>query len=222
MKTTIKLSIVILCLVSISCSQISDSNVVNKDENISNLATADHKDAVDVLDHTFTQVLGSSTLHRNKNGITVNYKTSELTPGHAYTLWWVIWNRPENCSAFPDACTDADFAIANQVEVEVMYAAGHLAGGSGKGNFSAHLNENDDSGSINPLFGLPPFGGLQDAEAAEVHLVLRSHGPAIPGQIAEQINSFGGGCTVFLPPFSEIPDEVGECADIQAAVHQPQ
>jgi hypothetical protein len=30
---------------------------------------------------------------------------------------------------------------------------------------------------------------------AEIHVVLRSHGEAVAGEIAEQIGSFHGGCT---------------------------
>ncbi len=67
---------------------------------------------------------------------------------------------------------------------------------------------------------MPSFGGLQDARQAEIHLVLRSHGPKIPGQINAQISSFQGGCTTNLPPFTEVPDEIGECADIHASIHQ--
>ena len=67
---------------------------------------------------------GTSTLHRNKNGLTVNFKTDGLTHGYAYTLWWVIWNNPENCTV-PGACTDADFQIADLVNVEVLFDIWH-------------------------------------------------------------------------------------------------
>lgn len=181
------------------------------------------KETVDIFDFVNGGVVGSSTLHRNSNGLTVNFKATDLIPGHTYTIWWVIWNFPENC-ADPGACMDGDFGDPD-VQVEVMYAGGHVAGGSGKGNFSAHLNENDASGTINPLFFLPSYGGLQDALTAEVHVVLRSHGPKVPGIVNEQIGSYLGGCpTDFpygFPPFTEIPDEVGECGDIYASIHQP-
>jgi len=116
---------------------------------------------------------------------------------------------------------ESDFANAGQVEVQLLYATGSVAGNNGKGNFSAHLKENDDNGSVHELFGLPNFGGLQDAQTAEIHGVLRSHGPKIPGQVHEQINSYEGGCVVNFPPFTEIPDEAGECGDIFAAIHPP-
>lgn len=188
------------------------------------LATADAKintkSTAEIFNLVTDEMIGESTLHRNGNGLTINFKTSGLMPGHAYTLWWVVWNKPENCET-PGECVESDFDNALQVEVQLRYAAGSVAGNNGKGNFSAHLKENDDSGSIHELFGLPSFGGLQDADAAEIHAVLRSHGPKIPGQVNEQINSYEGGCVVNFPPFTEIPDESGECGDIIAAIHAP-
>lgn len=183
-------------------------------------ATSNTKSTADIYNVVTGDMIGESTLHRNGNGITVNFKTTGLMPGHAYTLWWVVWNKPEEC-ATPGACVESDFANALDVEVQLLYAAGNLAGNNGKGNFSAHLKENDDSGSVHELFGLPSFGGLQDAHKAEIHAVLRSHGPKIPGKVNEQINSYEGGCVVNFAPFSEIPDEAGECGDIIAAIHTP-
>lgn len=214
MKTIMKLLFVLLLFVGASCSDEPDEaefTTVN--------ASANTKSSTAVFNTITGDIIGTSILHRNSNGVTVNFKTTDLMPGHAYTLWWVVWNKPENCIV-PGECTEADFANALDVEVQLLYAAGNVAGNNGKGNFSAHLNENDDTGSIHELFGLPNFGGLQNAETAEIHAVLRSHGPKIPGQVSEQISSYEGGCTVFLPPFTQIPVEEGECGDIIAALHR--
>lgn len=171
--------------------------------------------------HALTgQEVGTAYLSKNNSGFTVNYKTIGLAQNHAYTLWVVVWNKPENCTT-PNACMDVDFAIADLVEVEVMYVAGHVVGNSGKGNFSGHVNEGDDSGSTNAFFGLPGFGGLQDVDAAELHFVLRSHGPAIPGEVNDQISSYEGGCSTFFPPFTAVPENPGECGDFQFAIFPP-
>ncbi len=75
---------------------------------------------------------------------------------------------------------------------------------------------------MNDELGLPiDVGGLWDVQKAQIQLLLRSHGPAVPGMVEEQIRSYGGGCTEFLPPFSEIPDAVGECAEVLVSVHLP-
>ena len=220
MKNAVKFLLVFIFLISISCSDEQDASDL-----MGIKASSNTKSSTDIFNTITGEIIGTSTLHRNGNGVTVNFKTTDLIPGHAYTLWWVIWNNPENC-VVPGACSEADFDPAlgpdhiPSVGVQLLFANGQVAGNNGKGNFSAHLKENDDTGSIHELFGLPNFGGLQDAETAEIHAVLRSHGPKIPGLVNEQINSYVGGCTVFLPPFTEIPDEVGECGDIIAALHR--
>lgn len=50
---------------------------------------------------------------------------------------------------------------------------------------------------------------------AEIHLVLRTHGPAIPGVIPEMRTTSEAGCT----PESSFGfgDGPNECADLQAA-----
>jgi hypothetical protein len=39
-----------------------------------------------------------STLVRMKHGVYATFSAVDLEPGEAYTLWWVIFNKPENCS----------------------------------------------------------------------------------------------------------------------------
>src|SRR3990172_8125414 len=39
-----------------------------------------------------------STLVRMPHGVSMTFKTVGLTPGDAVTMWWIIFNRPENCS----------------------------------------------------------------------------------------------------------------------------
>ncbi|MEN8789709.1 MAG: hypothetical protein ABF293_11520 [Flavobacteriaceae bacterium] len=233
MSRTIKFLSLIFVVWFISCQQESDSDPLTPDsvfeqdqfQDVDAKSTA--KQTVVIFDVVNGVLAGTSTLHRNNNGITANFKATGLIPGHAYTVWWVIWNNPEECEGGVGACgSDADFIEnADAIKIEIMYATGHVAGNSGTGNFGAHLNENDDSGSINDLQFLPAYGGLLDSQKAEVHLVLRSHGPAVPGIVNEQIGSYLGGCPTDFPygfVFTEIPDEVGECGDIYASIHPPE
>jgi hypothetical protein len=60
-----------------------------------------------------------------------------------------------------------------------------------------------------------------DVDIAELHFVLRSHGPAIPGLVNEQINSYEGGCTTFFDPFTKIPMNKGECGDFLFSIFAP-
>jgi hypothetical protein len=179
----------------------------------------------DIENPILDQITGRSLLIRGRRGIFARYRSNNLIPGHVYTLWWVIWNNPENC-AIPGECNDPDFATPGEVGVDVLFAgSGLVVGANGKGTFYALLRAGDDSESINDLFELPPAGGLQKGNtfSSEVHMVLRSHGPAIPGMIDEQMNSYIGGCTdpFAIAPFTEIPDESGECGDIEFSIHAP-
>jgi hypothetical protein len=149
----------------------------------------------EVLDATSLDATGTATLIRDDNKISMTFYAEGLTPGNAYTIWWVIWNKPENC-ATPYACEPADFGITQLVEVDALFAAGQVVGNNGVGSFAASLNEGDTTGSINHLFSEPPFA-LADARTAEIHLLLRDHGPAIPGQVDAQISSYLGGCDVY-------------------------
>ncbi|MBT8273276.1 MAG: hypothetical protein KJO77_05690 [Bacteroidia bacterium] len=220
MKNALKFCTLILLFVAVSCS--NEPIIDLQEESLELINNKASHSTVEIFNPVYGTTPGTSTLHRNAHGITVNYKTSGLIPGNAYTLWWVIWNNPGNCEV-PYACNEPDFANPVEVGVEVLYAAGHVVGANGKGNFSARLNAGDNSGSINDLFGLPAAGGLLQGNTmeAEVHAVLRNHGPAVPGLVNEQINSYLGGCEIFLPLFAEDADDIGECNDIEFAIHPP-
>ena len=229
MKNSLSFFLIIVLAMSFGCSLDNSKDVkpelmIQADVSATNssISTARNGGKIDatIYNALSGDEVGTAYLSKNSSGFTINYKTTGLIQGHAYTLWVVVWNKPENCMT-PNACFDGDFANAGEVEVEVMYVAGHVVGNSGKGNFSGRVNEGDDSGSSNDFFGLPGFGGLQDVDAAELHFVLRSHGPAIPGLINEQISSYEGGCTTFFPPFTAIPENPGECGDFEFAIFPP-
>ncbi len=251
MKTTIKFLFTLLILFAFSCDQEASLDPIEpslsqdpeKDfidpssyEVKENLTLAEFQAAeqgmegkhryrynrtkVPVIDEVNGGDVGKATLLRGKDGVFVYARTSNLIPGHVYTLWWVIWNNPENCTK-KFACNEPDFVKADMVKVEVMYASGAIARKNGKASFLAYLKENDASGTINPLFLPASYGGLLDSKKAEVHIVVRSHGPAIHGQIWDQLTSWEGGCSTFFDPFTTIPMAEGECGDIYAGIFPP-
>ena len=233
MKTIIKFLFTLLILFAFSCTQETTQDPLPTDlEGVSAKASSKQMATIGGLpNNNDDPITGAATLHRNKNGITVNFKAENLNPG-AYTIWWVIWNNPGEC-IIPGECNEPDFPEfqippnpENLVGVEVMYAGGHVVGNNGKGNFSAHLNAGDETPeSMNTSFGFTSVGGLAVGNTfdAEVHIVLRTHGPAVPGLVNDQISSYRGGCdTPFLiPPFTAYPDEIGQCADVAAAIFAP-
>ena len=161
--------------------------------------------------------VGSSVLRRSAESISVSYSTSDLTPRHTYTLWWVVFDEPQNCT--PDesdpltpVCNEDDVfgpmgGAPDYAKVSVLWAGdGAVASDWGRKNFRGTLARYDASNSI--------FGdGLDNPETAEIHQVLRTHGPAIPGLVREQITTFNGGCDPGQP-------NEGECYDIQFSIHK--
>jgi hypothetical protein len=138
----------------------------------------------------------SATLVRTDTGVTMTIHTSGLVPGAVHTVWWFIYNKPDECAT--DPCTFADFEIEdNPVQATTLYATGHVIGNNGVGNFAAYLGEGDTSGYTVPPNPPTPEGdelGLVDARKAQIQLGVRSHGQPIPGMVKDQISTFNGGC----------------------------
>lgn len=134
-------------------------------------------------------VTGHAILKRTHEGINLKVKTSELGPGNGYTLWWVIFNNPEYCD---DGCNGPDLGNPD-VEGSVMNATGRVADHYGDAMFSAFLpvgfmHTEPVSGNIRQVFG----PGLQNLKGAEIHVVIRCHGPW-SGNF-EQISTLLGDC----------------------------
>jgi hypothetical protein len=171
----------------------------------------------------------SSTLLRNSNGLAMTFKTSELPPKSVQTIWWVVFNYPENCIV-PYECSPMDLfdedSVANVVP-SVMYAAGNVVGGNGRANFGGHLSVGDTSGCIRD--GVPvdledasdlffPCNPLENPLAVEVHLAVHDHGPLVPGLMKEMLTTYEGGCANMGHPDDEVLGP-NQCATIQASVH---
>lgn len=168
----------------------------------------------------------SATLNRSESSITTSLSTGELSEGGTtYTLWWVIFNNPAECEhGMPglSTCGEADLLLFGgkpEISSSVFFAAGNVIGNTGNLNFGAHLQEGElPSGPGQVAWG----PGLVDASTAEVHLVVRSHGPVQPGIEAEQITTFGGGCTSETDPTVTGPEGDFDCFDQQFTVFVPQ
>ena len=146
----------------------------------------------------------SSTIDREPDGITVTAHTN-LPPG-TYTMWLVIWNNPENCvGGEPGLLCLPPPAGGVDVPDTVQLGSGNVAPDSGVVDFGARLVVGDTSG----ISGGRLRTGLTNPMGAEIHVVLRSHGPVILDMLSAQITTFGGAC------------EVNTCADLQAAGHRP-
>jgi hypothetical protein len=147
----------------------------------------------------FTPVAGaSSKIVRNDNGVTVSVSTT-VDPG-TYTMWMLLWNDPSLCDGSPGLVCDP---AVDPLDC-VLFTAGHVVGNNGTLNYTGHRGVFDSSGAIGP----PCANGLTNPQGAAIHLIIRSHGPKLPGQVNLQISTVGGGC------------DVNVCDDVQAAAHE--
>ncbi len=128
-----------------------------------------------------------STLSVSETGVFASLETQGLEPGSAYKPWFITIANPSACSASPcsgkDVLTDSD-----EIMADVTLADGLVADEAGFGQFVTH----QDYGQLKDGW----FGnGFADAEASEIHLVLKEHGPLIEGRAAQMIGTFRDACT---------------------------
>ncbi|CAN5699595.1 hypothetical protein BH23GEM9_BH23GEM9_19860 [soil metagenome] len=187
-------------------------------------AAAQHADAT-VMWHAQQAALGrsgpvdgaSASLVRTDNGASFQLRTTGLTPGNAYTLWLVVINNPAACAATP--CSAPDILLNPATDAQVRFAAGNVAGGSGRGTFAGAVQEG-------PLSGWLSDRSFHNSRDAEIHLVVNDHGPMLPDYMPGMIRTYRGGCadsSPFPPVFPATALADGEpgpntCRLYQAAV----
>jgi len=130
-------------------------------------------------------------LERIQGGVLIEGETSELLPGHAYTIWALVYNDPDGCN---DGCDIFD-DMGSHSEFSALWSGiGFVADEDGEAEFEAVMMEGDPAGEV--LMG----EGLTDAGNAEIHLIVRHHGAAAyddPDLLEAQLTTFGGGCEEF-------------------------
>ena len=106
-------------------------------------------------------------LVRNQNGLSVSGHAMDLTPGNAYTVWWIVIG-------------ETDFVVVN--------ASGGIANKAGDLRFGGALPTGTyEEGDITPRY-VQAAGALSDPLLSLVIFHVVDHGPAIPGLIPIQIS----------------------------------
>ncbi len=152
---------------------------------------------------TGTGTEGGAFLIRSKNGLTGQVMSGDLIPGHAYTVWWIIFNRPLGCAQTP--CGAADFPNA---DTAIFFASGAIAsmGVNGKGVVNSAFSTNSGGPPTGAAFNptMPQSRLLSDAGfTAEVHLVIADHGvptASASGPTPDVAGSWGWELTHGIPP----------------------
>ncbi len=130
---------------------------------------------------------GQSTMIRSRRGALGVVRTGSLVPGDAYTVWAVVFNNPAGCV---DGCDGSD--VANPAAEGVSMLGTGKVVRTTRSTFVVRVRAGDE---------------LTDPMGAEIHFVVRTHGPAIPGLVHEQTSSLNDGC----PP--------NTCANVLMAKH---
>jgi hypothetical protein len=139
-----------------------------------------------------------ASLSRSNEGVFGTISTSHITPGNVVTLWWAIFNNPRACAGATCAPSDLNNPA---VYGSLQYGGGYLVGINGRADFGGYLGVGDNTGfHFLPMFpNMPnPAPGLVDPKGAEIHLVIRDHGPASsdPGTLQQQLTTFGTGTNI--------------------------
>jgi hypothetical protein len=152
---------------------------------------------------------------------TVVVEAEQLEPGAVHTLWWVVFNNPEGCSA--PGCGEDDIFTEDGLNGPGIDAAeiaiGNATGNVAKSNGTVELGGALKAGPAGldtdheVLFVPADFGGDGEGllnvrpDDAEIHVIVQSHGQARGGpQLLKQLSMVEYGCTP-------------GCEDIQFSVH---
>ena len=137
-----------------------------------------------------------ASMKRGKDFLSFNIHTTGLAAG-AYTVWWVIFNEPGNCTnPIPGTAEcgggPSDLFVPG---TSVLWATGGVVQANGVGNFSDKLRVGETrSETILPMGGTS--SPLTNPAGAEVHLAIKYHGPASSDrdELYEQTHTFQGLC----------------------------
>lgn len=157
---------------------------------------------------------GFATLKRGDDWVQVNIQTRGL-PAGAYTVWWVVFDTPDGCT---NPCGENDL-FNSDAHVSVFFATGGVVHGNGAGSFRARYRFGDDLGEPGSQHILGD--GSLDPSRAEVHNIIRYHGPASadPATLFEQTHTLLGGCSQGANAV-DLGEPFGiHCFDPQAVAH---
>lgn len=131
-------------------------------------------------------------------------------PSSVYSIWVVVFNNPEYCS---DPCDIDDLPGPNPdadpaVRPSVFWGGGFTTDLSGHAYVALRLVPGRTD---RELFAGTQDYGIENLDKAHIHLVLRNHGPATPGLVANQVGTANEAC---LRPG-------GMCINQFFSVHQP-
>ena len=190
-----------------------------------NAATTSTTNVMDFQDHGGVLVMnaqqrGTSDMVRGIEGISMNIDTTDLPVG-AYSLWYVIFNDPSGCS--DGECGENDVLPppgTPDANVSVLWATGGVVGPDRVGHFSASLGTGVDAALGQVIYG----DGLVNPMGAEIHVIVRYHGPALwndANELVGQMSTLQGFCTPDSSLGIGTDPNAFACFEPQVAIHSP-
>lgn len=167
---------------------------------------------------------GLAGLLRGDGWVSAYIATSGLPPG-AYTTWWVTFDNPDSCTNPNPAggkCSGADLGNPD-VNASIFYMKGSDNVVTQQGNLYVRtiLEEGEDMGEPGSQHFLG--NGFYAAQDAEIHLIIKYHGPASddPDVLYEQTHTLLGSCAEGANALDLGPVFGVHCPDFQAVVFKP-
>jgi hypothetical protein len=171
-------------------------------------------ESIEIANHTVfntTNVVdGTTVLIRNLRDqvIEASVSTRALEPDTAYSIWWAVFNRPQFCG-LAYVCRLSDLEVNGgdpRVRVSVFWGGGLISDNFGAANTSIRLYPGR---TTRELFAGSKDYGLLDLRRAEIHFVLRTHGPVgMAGTVGEQLGTANLACPA------------GGCKNVFSSIHR--
>lgn len=146
----------------------------------------------------------SARVYRAEDGVSYEIRTSGLVKGHGYTVWFFSYDNPDACitgdGTAGSRCTVADLFFNPAALGSLMWGrSGKFVKTSGIARFKGHRPHNAVPCATEPAVvdedcsGVLIGRGLLHPMTAEIHFVLRDHGPDQKG-VEDETTTINGGC----------------------------
>lgn len=151
------------------------------------------------------EVAGSeAAIWRDEDGVSFRIDTTGLVEGHGYTVWLISHDNPDACvtgdGETGSRCTTLDMLNPATLTSLMWGRSGQFVEDDETTTFTGHRSVPEGPCITEPVVlfegcdGVLAGHGLHNPEEAEIHFVLRDHGPRQEGLEDEQISTINGGC----------------------------
>jgi hypothetical protein len=163
-------------------------------DGISDLDESQRRQAVSMFDIYEGTLIDNSSVTLRRDPVSTTFEVQTVvTPGDVYTAWICGWNDPSECQ-FGGAEAEGN-NLCGVDDLDTPSAFCQHAGGAVATSTGELTIRGFDYDGAEVLFS-PSGNGLINPMGAEIQIVIRTHGQALPDLLAEQLSEYEGGCEV--------------------------